>query len=28
MGQATNWLDKSDIKVFANFVRKLKVGLQ
>jgi len=26
-GHETNWLDKSDIKVFVNFTRKFKVGL-
>ena len=28
LGSPTNWLDKSDIKVFAIFSRILKVGLQ
>jgi len=27
-GRKTNWLDKASTKVFANFTRKLKVGLQ
>ena len=26
LGPETNWLDKSDIKVFVIFTRKLKVG--
>ena len=28
LGCETNWLDKSDLKVFFNLTRKLKVGLQ
>ena len=28
LGSRTNWLDKSDIKLFVIFTRKLKVGLQ
>jgi len=27
-GRETNWFDKSDIKVFANFAKNLKVDLQ
>jgi len=28
LGRETNWLDKSYIKVFVNFTKKLTVGLQ
>jgi len=27
-GRKANWFDKSDIKIFANFTRNLKVDLQ
>jgi len=28
LGRETNWLDKPDIKVFANFTKKLTVSLK